>query len=70
MDPLQRLPDFSDTAAGRSSIISFGDIGAEWNSRLAEEGGFSEVASAEAEESDGSPKWPMVMAEFERTGSL
>ena len=45
----------SGSAVGRSSIISFGDIGAEWNSRLAGERGFSEVASAEAEESDGSP---------------
>ena len=60
----------SGSAAGGSSIISFGDIGAEWNSRLAVERGFSEVASAEAEESDGSPKRPMVTAEFERTGSL
>jgi len=76
----------SGSAAGGSSIISFGDIGAEWNSRLAVERGFSEVASAEAEESDGSPKrpmvtaeaeesdgspkWPMVTAEFKRTGSL
>jgi len=58
------------SAAGGSSIISFGDIGAEWNSRLAVERGFSEVASAEAEESDGSPKRPMVTAEFEGTGSL
>ena len=41
----------SGSAVSRSSIISFGDIGAEWNSRLAGERGFS----AEAEESDGSP---------------
>ena len=30
------------------------------------ERGFSEVASAEAEESDGSPKRPMVTAEFQK----
>ena len=50
-----RAKTWSSSAAGWSSIISFGDIGAEWNSRLAGERGFSEVASAEAEESDGSP---------------
>ena len=50
--------------------MSVGDIGAEWKSRLAGERGFSEVASAEAEESDGSPKWTMVTAEFEATSSL
>ena len=60
----------SGSAGGWSLIMSFGDIGAEWNSRLAGERGFSEVALAEAEESDGSPKRPMVTAEFERTGSL
>jgi len=45
----------SSSVTGGSSIISLGDIGAEWKSRLAGERGFSEVASAEAEESDGSP---------------
>jgi hypothetical protein len=57
-------------SAGRSSIMSVGDIGAEWKVRLRGEREFSEVASAEAEESEGSPKRPMVTAKFERTGSL
>jgi len=50
--------------------MSVGDIGAEWKVRLRGEREFSEVASAEAEESEGSPKRPMVTAKFERTGSL
>jgi len=50
--------------------MSVGDIGAEWKVRLRGEREFSEVASAEVEESEGSPKRPMVTAKFERTGSL
>ena len=50
--------------------MSLGDIGAEWKARLAGERGFWEVVLAEAEESDGSPKQPMVTAKFDRTGSL
>ena len=50
--------------------MSVGDIGAEWKVRLRGERGFSEAASAEAEESDRSLKRPMVTAGFERTGSL
>jgi len=60
----------SGLSAGGSSIISVGDIGAEWKVRLRGERGSSEVASVEAEESEGSPKRPMVTAKFERTGSL
>ena len=47
--------------------MSVGDIGAEWKVRLRGEREFSEVASAEAEESEGSPKRPMVTAKFGRT---
>jgi len=60
----------SGSSADGSSIISFRDIGAEWKLMLAGERGFLEVASAEAEESDGSPKQPMVIVEFNRTSSL
>ena len=42
----------SGLSASGSSIMSFGDIGAEWNSRLAGERGFSEGVCAEPEESE------------------
>ena len=60
----------SGLSAGGSSIMSAGDIGAEWKVRLRGERESSEVASAEAGESEGSPKRPMVTVKFERTGSL
>jgi len=52
----------SGSTADGSSIISFRDISAKWKLRLAGERGFSEVASAEVEESNGSLKQPMVTA--------